>query len=328
MGTIKSVFVSIFGKMPIQVALFYDSSLHSQFDEIVRGENPDHVYFQLIRTARYAENIQQDKTLDYMDNFSHWTKKLAAQSLFPIRLLLNWEAQKVAVFEESVFGNFQAHCIISGQDKANLEFGQKSSISCVPNGVSTDYYQPRFDVEKEYDIGFIGNLGYYNNIQAARFLVKKILPSLESSLPGLKVLIAGARPAKEVLNLKGKGVAVQGFVPDIRISYASARIFVAPILLAVGLQNKILEAMAMGIPCITTTSVNEAIGAKQGEEILIADSAIEFAEQIKVLLLDDHLCRSMGQNGLEFVKNKYSWEKAVETLNNVLTGADRRIAIS
>ena len=111
-----------------------------------------------------------------------------------------------------------------------------------------------------------------------------------------------------------------GWVEDIRTAYASATIFVAPIFYGRGQQNKILEAMSMGIPCITSDQVNEAIGAKNGSSILIANDEKSCQEQISLLLKNEELQQKLSQNGLEWIRNNFSWEKYGKQLENLIVG--------
>ena len=110
-------------------------------------------------------------------------------------------------------------------------------------------------------------------------------------------------------------------MPDIRECYASARIFIAPMQLGTGLQNKILEAMAMKIPCITSPLAFQALNAREGENILVASTPEDYATQILSLLGDPEKAARIAENGYRFVRDNYSWEKETEKLERVMTGA-------
>jgi glycosyltransferase involved in cell wall biosynthesis len=127
-------------------------------------------------------------------------------------------------------------------------------------------------------------------------------------------LIAGARPTALVQSFSSKNVTVTGWVEDIRIAYASAKVFVAPLFLGSGQQNKILEAMSMEVPCITSTLVNNAIGAADNEEIVLADDRDAFVNRIEELLANTNEIKRIGTAGKEFVRNNYSWEYYVKPL--------------
>jgi glycosyltransferase involved in cell wall biosynthesis len=157
-------------------------------------------------------------------------------------------------------------------------------------------------------------MGYVPNVEGARYLVQEILPLLLRQFPAIKVLIAGARPTALVQSLASDNVTVTGWVEDIREAYASAKLFVAPLFLGSGQQNKILEAMAMKIPCVTSTLVNNAIGATPNEAIVLADDKVAFAKQITTLLQHPNHIDAISTAGLAYVQKHYSWESYVQIL--------------
>ena len=161
-------------------------------------------------------------------------------------------------------------------------------------------------------------MGYPPNIESAVFIVKKILPLVQKKYPELKVMIAGVNPSVKVLALKSENVMVTGWVEDMRVCYAKSRIFIAPMHLGTGLQNKLLEAMAMKLPCITSELANNALGAINGKEILTATTADDFANQIISLLDNNQKSQTLSQNGYQFVMDKYNWDKVNERLDKLI----------
>ncbi|NJN78053.1 MAG: glycosyltransferase [Saprospiraceae bacterium] len=228
--------------------------------------------------------------------------------------ILKREAKKLAEYENSVFSDFDFHTIISEQDRDFLQTPDNKRIKVVPNGVDTSFFKPMPEIEKIHDIAFIGNMGYVPNVEGSRYLVQVILPKLIAKYPNIKILIAGARPTALVQSFSSKNVTVTGWVEDIRIAYASAKLFVAPLFLGSGQQNKILEAMSMEVPCVTTTLVNNAIGAITKTEIILADDIHAFIEKIEYLLDNPAEAKQIGKAGKEFIKNNYSWEYYVKPL--------------
>ena len=174
-------------------------------------------------------------------------------------------------------------------------------------------------LNKQYDICFVGNLGYYSNVEAVRFLITHIVPLLKKEKPDIKILLAGARPTAEIQGFADENITVIGWLDDIREAYADSRILVAPLMHGIGQQNKILEAMAMGVPVVSTSRVNNAIGAGSETEILVADTEGSFAEQILKLLQDIDLQILISKNGRAFVEQNYSWEGATRDLVRLIT---------
>ena len=310
----KNMLLALKNGLPFQIGYFFDKGIQREIQEIAKKEKPQHIYCQLIRMAEFVRHLNIPKTIDYMDTFSIGAKRWAESATAIIQPVLHREAKKLAEYENEVFNDFDFHTIISEQDRDYLQIKEKHKIKIVPNGVDTTFFKPIPTAEKKYDIAFVGNMGYVPNVEGARYIVQELLPKLQKHFPNIKILIAGARPTALVQSFASENVTITGWIEDIREAYASAKIFVAPLFLGSGLQNKILEAMSMKIPCITTTLVNNAIGAKPDEAIILADDENVFVEKIKSLLNNQNQIDTISQAGLEFVKNNYSWEHYVTLL--------------
>ena len=199
-------------------------------------------------------------------------------------------------------------------------------LNIIKKYLNKDYIPRRYSVDihkltkidKQYDLVFVGNMRYAPNVESALFIVNEILPILLKEKPDIKILLSGSSPAKAVLELASQHVTVSGWVDDIRVAYDEAKIFVAPLMLGSGLQNKLLEAMAMGLPCITTPLANNALGAIPEEEILIANNEAEFKIQIERLLSDANLYDKLAKNGHAFVTKNYNWQACNKRLMEVI----------
>lgn len=301
--------------LPLQVSYFRKTALQARLQEILTKEKPDHLYCQLIRMAGYLEGLQTPPaTLDYMDAFSLGAARRAEKASWLLYPFWKLEARRIAAWEQQVFSWFRHHTIISQHDQLALKVSNKDRIHIIPNGVDTTFFQPLPDVVPAYDLVFVGNMGYHPNIVAARFLVRSVMPRVWKQAPGTRLLLAGARPSAEVRALAEDRVHVSGWVADIRTAYASGRVFVAPLFSGSGQQNKILEAMAMGLPCITTPLVNNAIGAQPEREILLADSTETFVKQILDLIRNEQLAAMLGAEGRKMVCERFSWQQSVDQL--------------
>lgn len=226
------------------------------------------------------------------------------------------EYKRLLRYERDIFTKFDTKTIISQPDRALLPHPDRAEVVIIPNGVDHDYFKP-VKGDKTYDVVFTGNMGYPPNIDAAKFIAEEIFPLVLKEFPKAKLLLAGATPHSRVLALQSENITVSGWMADIRESYASSRIFIAPMRIGTGLQNKLLEAMAMEMPCITSVLANQALGAKENEEILIGNSAHEYAYHITKLLKDKKYADTVAQNGHAFVKTVFSWEHSVETLETL-----------
>jgi polysaccharide biosynthesis protein PslH len=179
------------------------------------------------------------------------------------------------------------------------------------------YYVP-IEREKKYDLIFAGNMNYPPNIESALYIAQKIMPQLLKKKPDIKLVIAGATPAKEILKLESNNIHVTGWVDDIREVFAESKIHLAPMLISIGLQNKILQAMAMKIPCIVSSLANNAIHAPTDDCLLIADKPEEYVDKILLLLNDKALCTKLSENAYGFVHKNFDWAAMVAPLEKIL----------
>ena len=302
--------------LPLQVGYFYDKLAQRQVDGLLRDFRPDHVYCQLIRMAEFlrAHAHELPMTLDFMDVFSAGMARRAMQAPLWQRPVLALEAHRLLTYEAAAFDWFQHHTIISDQDRQLIQHPRRDQIKIVLNGIDTDFFRPQPTVAKEFDLLFCGNMSYHPNVDAAGFLAEEILPLVRQRHPGARLLVAGTTPAPRVLALASTQVQVSGWVPDIRTAYASARVFVAPMRVGTGLQNKLLEAMAMALPCVTTPLANNALGGTDGQELRVAAGASALAAVISSLLDDAVEAEKLAVSGQTFVKHHYTWAGATVRL--------------
>ena len=312
--TVLATLLAVLRGQPLQVGYFHSAAAARKIDQIIAEEQPDHIYCQLIRTASYGRKNSIPRTLDYQDAFSASMQRRADQSPVWLRWIFALEARRIARYEQQVFAWFDSQVIISEQDRDLLGFAGSEKVQVVRNGVDTEFFSPSSTPTDQRDLLFVGNMGYPPNVNAVTTLVSEILPLVRGERPQTDLLIAGARPTKAVQQLGGVGIEVSGWLDDIRSAYERGRIMVVPLVIGAGLQNKILEAMSMGVPCVTTELVNRAIGAVPDEEILIATSAQEFAQQTLRLLESPELYSRISAGGLKLVQSRYSWQAVGETL--------------
>jgi len=224
---------------------------------------------------------------------------------------------RIVRYEKELFEDFDNKTIISYPDRDFIPHPKRNMIVVVPNGVDTNYFKP-IEAEIKFELIFTGNMGYPPNVNAAVFLAREILPLVHKTLPEVRLVLAGASPHSSVMELRGEKIKVTGWVEDLRTYYACSRIFIAPMQIGTGLQNKLLEAMAMKIPCITSPLANNALGATNGEEIRIGQTAQEFADIAVDLLQHQQKAALIAQRGYEFVQKNFNWDSATRKLEELI----------
>jgi sugar transferase (PEP-CTERM/EpsH1 system associated) len=310
---------TLFSDKPLQVGYFYNASSAAKIRELIEEYKPDHLFCQLIRVAEYVKDIPIPKTLDYQDVFSKGVERRLATAPFYLKPFLKIEYNRLLRYEHNAYEAFDNRIIISEPDRDLIPHPGRNNIVVVANGVDTVFFNP-MEREKKYDLVFTGNMGYPPNITSAEFLVNKILPEVLLRKPNLSLLIAGASPHLRVMVLRSARVEVSGWVPDMRECYARARVFIAPMQIGTGLQNKLLEAMAMQIPCITSPLAFQALNAREGEDILVAQTPKEYAAHILMLLNNPEKARQIALNGHEFVLRNYNWETETNKIERLIEG--------
>lgn len=315
---LRNLIRNVFSDKPFQVAYFHHRAAAKQIDALIEHHLPKHLFCQLVRVTEYVKHYPViPKTLDYMDALSKGLERRIAGAPFYLKPLLRMEWKRLKRYEREVFDRFDAKAIISQQDRDLIDHPSAKKIAIIPNGVDTAFFKPR-EATKDFELVFTGNMSYPPNVDAAVFLAEEVLPIVQQSRPDVRLLISGANPAPRVRKLDGKGVTISGWVEDIRSSYARADIFVAPMLIGTGLQNKLLEAMAMGLPCITTPLANNALQAKPDIEIVIADTAESCAKAV-VELLDQPAKRAeLATAGNAFAVRNFNWEAKTRALEQLM----------
>lgn len=286
-----------------------------------REVKPDVVYSQMVRTMPLVARLPYPKVMDFQDALSMNTERRMEHSKGLWHYLLHFEFKMLRSSEYKAFSIFDALTIISDVDSEAIPHKKNGEIHIIPNGVDFDYFNTnaltRSDVNA-FSLCFCGNMAYAPNVDAARYLVNEVMPLVWSRIPSATLLLAGADPKPSVRALASKLVTVSGRLDDIREAYASSQIFVAPMRLGSGLQNKLLEAMAMRVPCVTTSIANTPLGAVDGQEILVGDTPEALADAIVRLLESQELRDSIAAAGNRFVTTHYSWSSAVEPLEKLL----------
>lgn len=317
-----SIFLSLiknyFRFLPFQTAYYYNDKADKELLKLIESEKPDKLFYQLIRTAEYAKTVKGiPKILDIMDPMSKNVELRMKVEKFPFRLLLKMELERLLEYELAMYSRFRRMSIITERDRDSLKNECNSEITIIPNGIDSEYYTP-YENQKSRDLLFVGSMSYIPNVEAAVFLAKKVLPLLEEMGYNLNLTLVGANPHPRVVALSSHSIHVTHRVDDTRTYYSTARIFVAPMFINTGLQNKILEAMCMKIPVICTSMANEALKAVPGKHLILADTAEEYAVSIIKLLSDRELRQRLAENAYDFVLSGYSWNESGRQMEELI----------
>lgn len=311
---------AFFKGIPFQCGYFYKNEAQRVINEVVARVQPDRIYCQLVRVTEYVKNFQIKKILDYQDVLSKGMQRRAEKSSFLKKWFFNSEARRLANYEKEVFSFFDEKVIITEVDRDLIPHQYSEQIHVVANGVDFHQYNHR-EAEKNYDLIFSGNMSYAPNVEAVQYLVREVMPLLWQEYPNLTLALCGAHPAPAVRALAERRVIVTGWVDSMADYYAQSRIFIAPMHLGTGLQNKLLEAMSMKLPCITSTLAGKPLkGIENGKEILICNTTTGFVDAVKALLENEESYANIAENGFQFVSRNYNWENVNRQLEEIIVG--------
>jgi len=296
--------VNILSSRPFQTAYFTDFFIQRRVLKKLHEIKPDHIFCQMIRPAEYVKHYHYcHKTLDYMDLLSLGMERRKKHMKGLKKFLFEAESYRLNEYEQRIFNYFEHHLMISQQDANGLPFSHRNFIQVIPNGIDTEKFLPNPFIEPSFDLVFVGNLSYAPNVDAVQWICKNIL----NRRPKLQALFAGANPSSKLkAYIKTfNNAKMLGWQNEIQQVYAQGRIFIAPMQIGTGMQNKLLEAMAMELPCITTSLAAEAI---PNCPVLVANTPEEILAAVDYLLSNPDDAKKLGSKGRAFVQRYYEWE--------------------
>lgn len=319
----------LFGGRPFQVEYFRHPRVMQRAAELMEQLQPDVVYVQLVRMTGNVppgKNPSTARVLDYMDAMSAGMQKRIRLSGWWAKPFVKMEASRLQAYEPSIAKAYHQYTIISASDREDFPAGVQQDMHIVPNGIPPKFLQTHPPKPAIADLIFTGNMSYHPNVKAAEYLANKVLPLLKADFPDIKLYLVGTNPVPAVNALASDNVTVTGFVDDLISYLLGARLFVAPLFSGSGLQNKLLEAMALGLACITSPQANKALGAPTPDAIHVASTPEEFAASIRQLLDNEQQRAAVGKCGRNYVEAHFNWAAANEKLREVFQLARKKAA--
>ncbi|MEM8771647.1 MAG: TIGR03087 family PEP-CTERM/XrtA system glycosyltransferase [Pseudomonadota bacterium] len=302
-------------RSPLSVRYFNDKAITRAIDTIRARPLLAEIVFSSTMAQYVATPFgDRPRIVDFCDADSAKFTEYAARSKVPMQWIYNREGRLLSA-DETTVANWADVSFAVSPDEA-LEFNKRSAIVKIvdwwANGVDTAYFDPHASFEKisePADIVFTGAMDYRPNAEAADYFVHEIWPQVLAAAPSATFAIVGARPTKKVQALANvKGVQVTGRVDAIQPWIFQAKIAAAPLRIARGVQNKVLEAMAMAKPVVATSAAALGISAHHGEEILVEDGPKEFAQSLVALLKDPEMRLRLGAAARARVVADYQWD--------------------
>ncbi|WP_404301654.1 TIGR03087 family PEP-CTERM/XrtA system glycosyltransferase [Alicycliphilus denitrificans] len=281
--------------------------------------------------AQYAQPLLRrvPMLVDFVDvDSAKWTQ-YASVHRWPLSMLYRREGLRLLAYERAMAAQARCSYFVTPNETA-LFVSQapecEGRVQAMGNGVDSDFFKPDFELSRPFEtveqaIVFTGAMDYWPNIDGVSWFVVEMLPRLIARFPRARFYIVGRSPSPQVRAMAGAHVVVTGTVPDVRPYLQHASAVVAPLRVARGIQNKILEAMAMQQPVVTVSSCADAIGATAEQGLLRADTPDEFVQALQPLLESSHNAAALGRQARRYVEQECSWQAHLSGIDSCLNRA-------
>lgn len=306
---------------PSSMGFFYSPSLRQRVRQLLSTQQWDLIFVHCSSVAQYVEHVRDvPKILDFGDMDSQKWLEYANHKPFPLSLGYRLEGTKMLAAEKRLARLFDLCTATTRAEWETLE-GYRTGVPTdwFPNGVDAEFFSPTDDGYDPDTLSFIGRMDYYPNQECMARFCAQIWPLLKSRRAQLKLLIVGADPSPEMRRLgELPGVTVTGSVPDVRPFVRKSALMVAPLNIARGTQNKILEAMAMGVPVVTSRVAAGGVDAESVTHFLVADTPEEYSEAILRVLDDPAERQRLAIAGRQRMLSNHAWPHSMERLDQII----------
>ncbi|MGM9479714.1 TIGR03087 family PEP-CTERM/XrtA system glycosyltransferase [Roseateles sp. NT4] len=314
----------------LSLPYYRDAGLQAWVEETARRVGFDAVVVFSGVMAQYTGGLKHVKTLvDFVDVDSAKWRDYAPEHAWPMSWLYRREFAKLLGFEQRVADAAACSFFVTDNEVAlfrELSPGHQLRLAALGNGVDADFFTPDASraspfTKDELPLVFTGAMDYWPNVDAVTWFANDILPALRERFPTLRFHIVGRAPTPAVQALASDAVNVTGTVPDVRPYLQHAAAVVAPLRLARGIQNKVLEAMAMARPVVAAGTCVRAITGEAQAGLLAAETESDYVERVSALLADAASANAAGRAARDFVLGAYSWDAHLSGLDRHLETA-------
>ena len=313
---------------PATFGYFYSPWLYRKVQRLLATGRFDAVLVHCSSMGPYvASHRGSRKVMDYGDADSEKWLEYARTAPAPLSWVFRAEGKRVREAERRLGTQFDAGSVNAPRERDVLSTYVRSPITVIPNGVDLEYFQSSRPAGPGYiphRIVFTGNMSYRPNVEAVRHFAADILPAIRRDIPEAQFYIVGMDPSPAVQRLAdGDRVVVTGRVDDVRPYLDAAAVAVAPLRVARGLQNKVLEAMAMRVPVVASPAAFAGIHAVAGHDLLVAEDPEAFSRAVITLLRDPAARERIAAAGLTCVKTNHNWSQLLERLEDLVAGGEK-----
>jgi sugar transferase (PEP-CTERM/EpsH1 system associated) len=308
--------------VPSSMGYFYSRSLHREIREELWQSDYDLIFVHCSSVAQYVRSANGiPSILDFGDMDSQKWLDYSTYRRFPLSMGYWLEGTKLCREEKRLARRFDLSTCTTEAELGTLRsFNSARQTDWFPNGVDAEFFSPTDDPYDPNQVCFVGRMDYYPNQQAMVGFCENVLPLIQARRPATKLTIVGAEPSDEIRRLAARpGVAVTGTVPDVRDHVRGSALSVAPLVIARGTQNKILESMALGVPVICSKNAAGGVDAVPGQHLLVAESPEQYADNVIRLLESVGERRELSIVARQRVLSSHSWPASMAKLDSIIS---------
>lgn len=325
--SILNILLAGFTPFPFLVSIYYSKKLQKAIASELKSESYNLIHAE---TFYVMPNIPKtsvpvllvEQTIEFLV-YQHFVETV----LLPVKLLLSFDVAKIKFWEKYYWKKAQKVVAMSYADKEVMKKevpGLDAAI--IPNGVdSGEFFKIKRKEKKQRTILFVGNFKWLQNKEAVILLVEKIFPKIKQKLSDAVLWIVGRYPSSEIRNYQGAAIKVYDQIDNIKDVYAQSSVLLAPIYGPGGTRYKILEAMASGLPVVTTSRGIEGLNATDGQDVFVRDDPQSLANATIQILTDKNLCEKLGRNGKRLIASFYDWKNISMKLGILYEEVGKRI---
>jgi len=306
---------------PSSMGYFYSPVLAQRVTALLRERVWDLIFVHCSSVAQYVSHVNHvPKILDFGDMDSQKWLEYAHYKPAPLSWGYHFEGLKMLAAEKRLARRFDLCTATTRAEWQTLQdYGTGALTDWFPNGVDASYFSPTDEPYDADTISFIGRMDYYPNQECMTRFCKQVWPLLKARRPSMKLLIVGADPTPAMWALaRNDGVTVTGSVPDVRPFIRRSALMVAPLSIARGTQNKILEAMAMGVPVVTSSVAAGGVDAQAPEHFVVADSPTDLADAVLRIAHNPQERQRLAQAGRERMLSHHAWPRSMTRLDGII----------
>jgi glycosyltransferase involved in cell wall biosynthesis len=324
-AAIKRAALSLVSKTPVEIAWYNSPQMQEVVDIALGSKRYDLIVCFFMRTAEYVKDITHTPKILIAEDSRILADERASEkfSLSAEYFVRKNDAAKLRTYEPEMMRHFEMTTFVAKPDEERvLREDSNLKTAILSNGVDTNGYS-FYEGKKENTILFAGHLGIYHNRMMAERILTRIYPKIRERSPETKLIIAGQDPDESLRNLvqATPGAQLEGNVRDLQSYYQKAAIFIHPQSIGAGIQNKLLESMAIGTPVITTAIGASGIeGVINHQHVVVSENDEEFVSSAISLLGDTEECSHLAVNARKLIEQRYTWERIFDSFDKIITG--------